>query len=82
MDKFSAPTICRQLDSFAENTEDMSRNEPVQACCRLASSRRLAAAGRSGGLEHQGPCGDGLARRKALHVPSAALYAACMATCR
>ena len=82
MDKFSAPAICRQLDSFADNTEDMLRNEPLQAFCRLASSRRLAAAGRTSGLEHQDPRGDGLARRKALRVPSAPLTAACMVTCR
>ncbi|MCU0928782.1 MAG: hypothetical protein MUE62_06220 [Burkholderiaceae bacterium] len=85
MDKFSTPPICRQLDSFADNPEGMSRHDPVQARCRRTATRRLATSGRHNGLEHRSPHDDLLAHDKALHVPSAqgaTLHAGGMATFR
>ena len=81
-DKFSAPPIA--CSSTAPPTTSW-------ACCvtnrgRCTARWLVAAVWRLPvelmSLECHGPHDDPFARHKALRVPGAALYAACMATCR
>ena len=82
MDKFSAPPIVGSTTA----------SPATPRACRVTNRGRRAAGSLVAavsrlpveltGLEHQGPHDDPLARYKALRVPSAPLYAACMATCR